>query len=108
MKKVSAKIVDNYICCGNCEASSIGKDKNGKIVPSNNFVTLENGYGILYYDIKQVYSQELNKSLVELSCTCKICGSCNSYLLDLDENKRYSISGKLEEIKEDEYKDGEL
>lgn len=101
LKKVRGVIKDNYLYCGHCGACSIKKDEKGKIVLSGNFQEVKDGYGMLYYDTKQVYSQELNKSLIELSCTCKLCGSSNSYLLDLEEGVRYEEIGQIDIIKDE-------
>ena len=108
MKKVRGVIKDNYLYCGHCGASSVKKDEKGKIVLSGAFVTVENGYGINFSEVKSVYCEELGKELTELTCTCAKCNYSNVYLTDISEGKRYSEIGDIKEIKEEEYNGKDL
>ena len=60
-----------------------------------------NGYGINLFDVRSVFSRELNTTLTEMSCTCSKCGTVNTYLVDISRGKRYEELGQVEEVKED-------
>lgn len=110
MKKVNAKIDRNgYVECGNCGCSTVEYDENGKVKLSNNFVTTKDGFGLNFPSVRSVYSEELKRELTELTIVCKKCNTENIYLVDIsDNNKRYSEIGDIKEIKEEEYKGGDL
>ena len=110
MKKVNAKIDNNgYVECGYCGCSTVEYDENGKVKLSNNFVTTKDGFGLNFPSVRSVYSEELKRELTELSIVCKKCNTENVYLVDIsDNNKRYSEIGDIKEIKEEEFKGGDL
>ena len=102
MKKQPAKVKDNRVYCSQCGNNATYINDKGKVEYNpNGFVMNSNGYGINLFDVRSVFSRELNTTLTEMSCTCSKCGTVNTYLVDISRGKRYEELGQIEEVKED-------